>query len=73
MLVAIARMEVKNSTQSIIKVNLNGFKVRVKALLHDAIVKPSFFCFDCEYSAQEVWGLGSRNVPESSYGSNCIG
>ena len=41
LLVAIARMEVKNSKQSIIKINLNGFKVRVKALLHDAIDKPS--------------------------------
>ena len=27
------------------------------------------FCFDCEYSAQEVWGLGFRNVPESSSGT----
>ena len=43
LLVAIARMEVKNSKQSIKKVNLNGFKVRVKALLHDATVKPSLF------------------------------
>ena len=34
LLVAIARMEVKNSKQSIIKINLNGFKVRVKALIH---------------------------------------
>ena len=37
----IARMEVKNSEQFIIKVTLNGFKVRVKALLHDGIDKPS--------------------------------
>ena len=27
------------------------------------------FCFDCEYSVQEVWGLGFRNVPESSSGT----
>ena len=27
------------------------------------------FCFDCEYSAQEIWGLGLRNVPE---GPKCI-
>ena len=72
LLVAIARMEVKNSKQSIIKINLNGFKVRVKALIHDAIFRPGLFCFDCEYSAQEVWGLGFRNVPESSSGTICI-
>ena len=34
-------MEVKNSKQFIIKITLNGFKVRVKALLHDVIDKPS--------------------------------
>ena len=34
-------MEVKNSKQFIIKITLNGFKVRVKALLQDAIDKPS--------------------------------
>ena len=45
LLVAIARMEVKNSKQSIIKINLNGFKVRVKALIHDAIFRPSLFLF----------------------------
>ena len=39
--VAIARMEVKNSKQFIIKITLNGFKVRVKALLHDGIDKSS--------------------------------
>ena len=43
LLVAIARMEVKNSKQSIIKINLNGFKVRVKALIHYAIFRPSLF------------------------------
>ena len=43
LLVAIARMEVKNLNQFIIKITLNGFKVRVKALLHDAIDKPSLF------------------------------
>ena len=43
LLVAIARMEVKNSKQYIIKINLNGFKVRVKALIHDAIFRPSLF------------------------------
>ena len=42
LLVAIARMEVKSSKQSI-KINLNGFKVRVKALIHDAIFRPSLF------------------------------
>ena len=45
LLVAIARMEVKNSKQFFIKVNLNGFKVRVKALIHDAIFRPSLFLF----------------------------
>ena len=45
LLVAIARMEVKNSKQSIIKINLNGFKVRVKALIHDAIFRPGLFLF----------------------------
>ena len=32
----------------------------------------AFFCFDCEYSAQEVWGLGLRNFPVSSNGTICI-
>ena len=45
MLVAIARMEVKNSKQSTRKIYLNGFKVRVKALIHDAIFRPSLFLF----------------------------
>ena len=45
LLVAIARMEVKNSKQFIIKITLNGFKVRVKALIHDAIFRPSHFLF----------------------------
>ena len=30
------------------------------------------FCFDCEYSAQEVWGLGFGNFPVSSCGTICI-